>query len=477
MKPSLHRRGFLRAVGAALATLPFFRVVENAYAQSMGEAVPQRFIGVYHPHGIAAELFAKRHGDTETKFDITYPDSPLQPFDDPQTYGRSFKDKIVVIEGLDLLSSTNGHESAATILTGSEITDDLPQNSSLDQFLAVENGLGSPTRVTSLALAVGNSELKAGETLSFGAGGIPISKMIDPVLAFDYLFKDAIVGTDPAAQAQAERRRRLGQSLIDFVNGDVKRLRARVAPLEQQKLDQHLQALREHEKKLQGISPRAGCLLPARPNAFPALLRHNGGEPYFDAITDLHIDLLALAMSCDITRFATLVTSDLSYEGNPLGLPADNHGSVAHTYAASALGYGGRPVGNGIPETWKQLAKLNRYSYGKVAHLMRRLDEASILDNTLIYASSDMGNPAAHSTRNVPTVLAGGINGKIRMGRRITYRTDCPLGTLCTPHSREYRTVPNNWLLVSIAQAFGVPTWSYGRQFDNTISTGTLAEL
>lgn len=477
MRPSMHRRSFLRAVGAGLATLPFYRVVEDAYAQSMGEALPQRFIGVYHPHGIAAELFTMREDDSETKFDISHPDSPLQPFDDPATYGRSFKDKIVVIEGLDLLSSTNGHESAATILTGSQITDELPQNSSLDQFLAVEHGLGAATPVTSVALAVGSSEIKARETLSFGTRGIPISKIIDPVLAFDYLFKNAIVGADPVAQAQAERRRRLGQSLLDFVNGDIKRLRARVAPLEQDKLDQHLEALRELEKKLHRFSPGAGCSLPQRPSAFPALVRYGGGEPYFDAITDLHVDLLALAMGCDITRFATLVTSDLSYAGNPLGLPADNHGGVAHTYSASPLGYGGRPVGEGKPDTWKLLAKLNRYSYGKVARLMRRLDEAGILDSTLIYASSDMGNPAAHSTRDVPTVLAGGMNGKIRMGRRIKYPTDCPLGKNCSTDSPEYRTVPNNWLLVSIAQAFGVEVWSYGRQFDNTKSTGVLAEL
>jgi len=474
---ALHRRAFLRGVGAGFATLPFLPVVENAYARSMGEALPQRFIGVYHPHGIAAELYTPRPGDTETKFDLRHPDCPLEPFDDAATYGRSFKDRIVVIEGLDLLSSTNGHESAATILTGSQITDELPQNSSLDQFLAVEHGLGAATPVTSVALAVGNGELSARETLAFGPGGVPISKIIDPAQAFDYLFTNAVVGAGRAARARAARRRRLGQSLIDFVYGDVRRLRARVAPLEREKLDQHLEALRELEKKLHGFSPRAGCALPARPPPFPALVRHNGGEPYFDAITDRHIDLLALAMGCDITRFATLVTSDLSYAGNPLGLPADNHGGVAHTYAASARGYGGRPVGDGKPESWRRLARLNRYSYGKVARLMRRLDEAGVLDSTLIYASSDMGNPAAHSTRNVPTVLAGGMNGKLRMGRRITYRTDCPVGTDCTPKSPEYRTVPNNWLLVSIAQAFGVQTTAFGRQFDNTKSTGTLAEL
>ena len=99
--------------------------------------------------------------------------------------------------------------------------------------------------------------------------------------------------------------------------------------------------------------------------------------------------------------------------------------------------------------------------YGKVARLLERLDAYGILDTTLVCASSDMGNPATHSTRNVPTVLAGGLDGKIRMGRRIR----------CDP------TVPNNWLLVSIAQAFGIDVVSYGIQAEAQYSTGTLPGL
>ncbi len=458
------RRTFLRGLGAGAASLPFVRLLESSRAAEAGLAPPLRFIGMYHPHGIAAELYTMRDGDTETSFDLAYPDSPLQPFDDPASYGRSFKDKIVVIEGVDILSDTNAHNSAGTILTGSRIVGGdggLPWNSSLDQFLAVEQRLGDATVIPSIALAVGSKQLSARETLSFGAGGVPISKIIDPGVGFDFLFKRAIVGADPAAQARAARAQRLGQSLIDFARDDVERLRARVGPFEVQKLDQHLDALRALEKKRQAVSLPAGCMLPARPSGFPHLERHAGGEPYFDAITDLHIDLLALAMSCDITRFGTLVMNDLSYAGNPLGLPEDNHGAMAHTYSAAAVGGSGQPVGAGDPATWRLLAKFNRYVYGKVARLLERLDAYGILDTTLVCASSDMGNPATHSTRNVPTVLAGGLDGKIRMGRRIR----------CDP------TVPNNWLLVSIAQAFGIDVVSYGIQAEAQYSTGTLPGL
>ena len=58
--------------------------------------------------------------------------------------------------------------------------------------------------------------------------------------------------------------------------------------------------------------------------------------------------------------------------------------------------------------------------------MLDRLTEYGVVDSTLVYASSEMGNPALHSTRNVPTVLAGGVNGKFRMGRRIKAPADCP---------------------------------------------------
>jgi hypothetical protein len=125
-------------------------------------------------------------------------------------------------------------------------------------------------------------------------------------------------------------------------------------------------------------------------------------------------------MACDITRFATLFMNDLSYADKPLGLPADNHGGVAHTYSASTVGNDGHNA-TGSAASWLPLAKMNRYSFGKVARLLSKLDELGALDSTLIYVSSDMGNPSLHSTRNVPTLLAGGANGKFRMGRASSF--------------------------------------------------------
>jgi hypothetical protein len=480
---SKSRRSFIRAVGAGFGSLPFFKLLEDSFAKGAGETLPLRFVTLYHPHGIAAELWAMKSTDTETAFDLTYANCSLQPFDDAATYGKSFKDKILVIEGIDHLSNANGHDSAGTILTGSRIDNSArrPQNASLDQVLAVDKGLGSATPVTSIALGVGNDDTAPGTTLSYGPGGAPLPKIINPTQAFNTLFGNFVPTNDPAAQAAAARKAALGQSVIDFVRGDVNRLRPRLAPAEQQKLDQHLTSLSDLEKRL-GVGMTGGptCTPPGAPDAskFPKLKQYNGGEPYFDAITDAHLTLVAQAFACDVTRFATVFMADLSYSGNPLGLPADNHGAVAHPYSASPIGANGTPVGNGDPNTWTPLAKFNRYAYGNVAKLMQRLDALGVLDNTLIYVTSDMGNPALHSTRNVPTVLAGGVNGLFRMGRRLKMNPDCPsTSPWCAQGDPNFKPVTNSHLLLSIAQAFGVQLSTFGTQPDPSLVTGTLDGL
>jgi hypothetical protein len=481
---SATRRSFLRAVGAGAAALPFYRLLEDSVAKAAGETLPLKFVTIYHPHGVAAEYYAMQSADTETNFNLTYANCSLQPFDDAATYGKSWKSKLLVVEGVDLLSNANGHNTAGTILTGSRIDESAskPLNSSLDQFLAVEKMLGAATPITSIALGVGDDQTAVGSTLSYGVGGAPLPKIIDPVQAFNTLFANFVPSNDPAAQAAAMRQRALGQSVIDFVSGDINRLRTRLAAAEQQKLDQHLSALADLEKQLPGAMGSTGptCTAPTKPDAskFPKLKRYNGGEPYFDAIANAHIDLIAQALACDVTRFATLLLNDGPYDGGALTVDEDIHGKVAHAYNPSPVGNDGWP-GAGDPTTWVPLAKFNKYAYSKVARLMQKLDALGALDNVLIYASSDMGNPSRHSTHNVPTILAGGVNGLFRMGRRIKAAADCPSSNVyCGPADATFsKAGANNHLLVAIAQAFGVSINTFGTQQDAGFTTGPLSGL
>jgi hypothetical protein len=430
--------------GAALAlTLPPTRAVQ---AQS---AAARYFIGVYMPHGVARELWLPGPG-----FDIGYAGCSLAPFDDAEVLGKSYKNKIVSLEGLDLSAGiaggSTGHDGSRVILTGSAQSG---SNASIDQFLALERGLGQSTPLASLVLGVGNGAPELGFCISYAKGGRALPKLISPSDTFAQAFARFLVGDDPAALARAERERALGKSLLDYWSSELTSLAARAPSYEKDKLEQHATALRELEKRVAGQT--LACALPNAPDAgaYPRVSAFGGGEPYFDAITDLQIDLLAQAMACDVTRFGTLFLGDLSRTHLDPALPDDVHIDVAHRYSS-----GGRD-GGGDSASWALLARQNRYTSSKLARLLQKLDVAGILEQTVLVAMSDMGNPNKHTSRQVPALLAGGWGGALVGGRHLDFGAT---GT------------PNNRLLVAVQQAFGVDSDGFGEATDPAIVTGAL---
>jgi len=441
------RRRFLAALGVTGA---FLARESNGRAESATTPnAPLRFITVYTPHGRAHELWQPRPG-----FDIAFEDSSLAPFDDAKTYGKSFRDRLLVLDGIDLSAGievgTTGHDGSRVILTGSGGDG---KNASLDQFLAIEHGLGNDTPHTSLTLGVGSDSTDVGQNISWSRGGTPVPKWIDPSRVYAELF-GAPLG---ARKEELEHARRAGKSVLDRVRADLGRLAQRAPRSQRTKLEQHATALRDIEKRLTHVEQ--SCAAPPAPPAFERLKAYGGGEPYFDAITDLQIDLMARAVSCDLTRVATLYLADLTRSKLLAELPEDVHQEVAHRYDARDEVHGG------TPETWHKLGLQNHYSYGKVARLVARLDEAGALDSSLLLTSSDMGDPARHSSRQVPTLLLAGSAFPIKTGRYLDLR-----------HGKNLQEgVPNNRLLVSIARLFGAPVERFGESKASHLLHGELA--
>ncbi len=464
----LKRRHFLAALGAAGALMGSRALGDLGNAAAAGPSAgtrpqastrrgPLRFVAVYTPHGRARELWLPRDG-----FDLRFEDAILRPLDDPGVTGRSFRDRLLVLDGIDLAAGinvgTSGHDGPRVILTGSGADGKGP---SLDQFLAVDRGLGSDTLHTSIALGVGNDQTAISSCISYGSGGIPLPKWIDPSQTFAELFGGPLAGD---RTSEVEERRRMGKSVLDVVHADLARLSTRVPASERTKMEQHQAALRDIEKRLSGVDRSCAAPFPPERARFPHVGASDGGAPNLDAITDLQIDLLARAFSCDLTRFATLMLGDLSHTHLVPELPDDVHSDVAHRYDArldARIDRGEHRTGT--PATWHALGIQNRYSYSKVARLLMRLDEAGVLDDTIVLVSGDMGDPARHSSRDVPTVLAGGCGGAFRMGRTVDLRRE-PGGD----------GLPNNRILVSIAQTFGVEIDRFGHSADPGIITGAL---
>ena len=450
------RRELLLALGAALLPRQAWAdMAPPAPVRANGPNLPKsngssakRFVGVYMPHGRAQELFLPG-----ADFRLDYEDAILQPFDDVARYGRSLRDDLLVIDGLDLaagfLTGNVGHDAPRVLFTGAGANG---KNASVDQFLAVEQRLGDDTPVPSIVLAIGNDDRGPTSSVSYGRGGVPLPKLIHPAATFDALFGSALAGSPEIAAARREK----SMSALDFLGSDLRRLRQVAPAAARQSLEHHQTALRDIERRLS--RPTAACTAPARVprNAFPAYRAYGGGERSFDAITDLQIDLVVRAMACDITRFATLMLGDLSRTGLDPTLPNDVHQDVVHRYVARDEHQPGDPA------SWKALARQNRYSCSKVALLAAKLADQQLLDETLVLASSDMGDPGRHSSRSVPTLVLG---AKVR-GRRVLRVSD--------EHRVSLQNLkPNNRLLTHVCQRFGVMVTRFG---DSTpeISEGAL---
>ncbi|HET7538260.1 MAG TPA: DUF1552 domain-containing protein [Polyangiaceae bacterium] len=471
------RRSFLRALGAGAVALPFYRLLENSAVYAQSAATPMRYISVLHLHAAASPLFVRREGETETNFDIAYDGCVLKCFDDPATYGVSFKDKLIAIEGVDLAvalaTGMGGHSAGPGVFTGA--TPLKPENSSIDQFLAVEHGLGASTRLTSIALGVGYDTPDWG--IVFAKGGALLQKIIDPSQTWDRLFAGIVVGDDPMVLAEAARKRRLGASLLDYIRTDIKRTYDRVGPEEREKLDVHLTSLRELEKRLSDLEIHCAGQFEA-PRAFAHTSDEDGAGPDLHEITQLQMGFLAQALACDLTRFGSVELHDLSM-GAALGagiadVPDDNHAYLAHKYYPPV--YDGKQlVDPGDPASWERLAVVHRYNYGTVASFMKQLHDASVLQDTLIYMSGDMGEPNAHDSTDTPMLLLGGAGGKFRMGRRLKMKPNCASNARLCDGQQQF--VPQNQVLVSIANAFGVAVDSYGTAPDPKLTQGPLSAL
>jgi hypothetical protein len=471
------RRSFLRALGAGAVSLPFYRLLEHGAVHAQSAATPMRYVSILHVNAAASPLFLRREGETETDFDIAYDSCVLRCFDDPATYGVSFKDKMIALEGVDLavamVTGNSGHSAGPGVFTGCQPLQ--PKNSSIDQFLAVEQGLGASTRVSSIALGIGYDTPDWG--IVFAKGGALLQKIIDPTQTWDRLFAGIVVGDDPQALAEAARKRRLGGSLLDYIRGDINRTYNRIGPEEREKLDVHLTTLRELEKRLGNLEFHCAGV-PDQPRTFPHLSDVTGAGPDLPEITQLQMGFLAQAFACDLTRFASVELYDLS-DGAALGagipdVPNDCHAYLAHKYYPPI--YDGKQlVDPGDPDSWERLAVVARYNYGTVAAFMKDLHQTGVLDDTLIYMSTDMGEPNIHDSANTPMVLLGGAGGKFRMGRRLKMKDNCVNNARSCNGQQQF--VPQNQILVSIANAFGVPIDAYGTADDPTLTQGPLTAL
>ncbi|MBL8796104.1 MAG: DUF1552 domain-containing protein [Planctomycetia bacterium] len=411
----LNRRQFLRAAGVSLA-LP----VLESLSPAQGAVKPRRrMVCICSPLGLQPAYFFPQQAGK---------DYALSPY---LEVIKEYRNDFTVVSGLAHPNVGPTHDSHYSFLTAAphpERRAGFRNSISLDQFAA--DHLRGQTRYATLSL---------GESpLSWTRSGAPVPVDHFPSTVFARLFLE---GRPEEVQAQA-RRLRDGQSILDTVRDQAKKLQPNLTGHDREKLDEYFTSVRELEQRLLQAEEWSKKPKP-KVNAQPPRNITDG----VDLIGKCRIwfDLIHLALQTDSSR---LITLDL------LGTSGVTPGIPGVTLGHHDLTHNGRDPGK-----IEQLKKLEIEKMKTFAIFLKLLkdtkeDGVSLLDRTTVFFSSNLGDASTHGVKNLPVLLAG---GGFKHGQHLAFNPNNP--------------PPLSNLYVSMLQRLGIETDKFGS------STGTLTGL
>jgi Protein of unknown function (DUF1552) len=466
----LSRRTMLRGAGGVFVALPVLEAMAPRRANAAVGSVPKRLVIFYSPNGTNDQATGVEG------FSGGLPAGPLTNATLPTEAAPldALKHKLLIVSGVNAFTSASTHDGQgdlhsigmSELLTGVKSTyvggptfeGALPpmvgQGISVDQHIA--NAVGDETVRRSLQYGVQSEVTASGEIdgfcrMSYGGPGQPLPSTMDPAEMFARMFADGDQGDAALAAARAQRR-----SVLDFVMDDFERLEGEVGLRDRRALDAHLTAVRELELSL--------SMPPATPESCDAdAMFENDGDPLdpaaFPAIGKQHMELLRIALSCDITRVASLqwsfARSTLRHtwlsDANGNAIPATNiHHQLTHDFGSSS------------PE----LSAINVWYAEQLAALAGQLDAieevdgTTLLDNSLVCWCTDVAWGYTHSFENIRVFLLGGAGGALKTGQHVV---------LAQPE-------PHQKLLVTLMNAMGVAEDRFG-DTSYTDTDGAMFEI
>jgi hypothetical protein len=252
---------------------------------------------------------------------------------------------------------------------------------------------------------------------------------------------ERMFGDGSTIEQRAARRKR-DRSILDSLTGSLSRLRNEVGAEDRNVLEEYTEDVREIERRLQ-IAMKASTVAPSDMSV-PV-----GVPQTFDEHIKLQFDLLALAFKADITRVGTLLFA------------RDLTGRTYPESEAPTSGFHGVSHHGEDPRNIALLSKINQYHIKMLAHLIANLaktqdGDGTLLDHSLVLYGSNMGNSNQHVHYDVPHVLVGGLNGRMKGGRHLAFPS---------------KTVPTGNLLLSILDKYDIHQDSIGD------STGRIENL
>lgn len=439
-RSTVSRRLFLRGAGVALA-LPALELVGHA---TPSDEAPVRFCGIFAPHGMHMPSWTPGSEGTLAGLPPT-----LQPLAAHQA-------------SINVLSRFENHPASITTEefagshargTGAFLTSrrlaftdnfsEVTNGISLDQVMA--NALRRETPLPSLELGVrGGSTTGDCEdgyscaylhNISWSGPGQPAPKETDPRALFERLAGVHNPGKGPSGPSPAAQR---DLRILDSVLEEANALDGRLGQADKAKLGEYLESVRDVERRLEdfdGSSISCGDLPPAP------------GEPGdYQQHVRLMLDLIALAFKCDMTRVATFMMENpfSSRSFDFLGIDDDHHYLSHH---------------GGSSDKIDKIERINLWQTEQVAYFLDQLagvdeGDGSLLDNSMVFYSSEFGDGDDHYHHDLPVLLAGGACGQFATGRHIRVSDRRPIADLG----------------LTMLGAMGLPDTSFGEDGNAVVS-------
>jgi hypothetical protein len=432
------RREFIRDLGIGTAALPFILNLPSlGFANQQRRK--QRLVVMFSPNGIVPSTFWP---DSEGEL-CCLPESlePLEPFSDRTLIPHGVCDKVrgdgdnhmrgigCLLTGIELFPGN--------IQGGSHTPAGWARGVSIDQEIKnfLQSDPATRTRFGSLEFGVMVPDRADTWTRMVYVGpNKPIAPLDDPYQMFAKLY------------GHVKDQESL-KSVLDDLQDELRKVSSLVSAEDRRLLEEHATFVRTMEQELK--APGSQDVGHAVPELEPGVKRENDNMP---RTSKMQIDLMVNSFAADFARVATLQFTNSVGQARMRWLKIEeSHHELSH-----------KPDND--REAQDKLTRINHWYCEQLAYLAKRLAETpepgghgSLLDNTLIVWTNELGKGNSHTLDNIPFVLVG--NGlDFRMGRSI-----------------QYPKVPHNRLLLALAHGMGQRIKSFGNP--NFCGDGILPNL
>jgi hypothetical protein len=474
---SLSRRSLIKSVGGLTISWPLMRSI--AHAQAAGETGPlKRLVLVCGESGSSGYWWRPQGG--ETNFNIEFDGAVLRPL-------APLRSKLLILNGVGnyalAFRGTESHEARSVTFTA--YANSKSGDPNFARGPSVDRGIVERLRESRpLYATIGGPGMGTGSEYYYARPGYPIAGVGTSTGIFDALFSNRPATTPQNVTLTPTQL--FQKTMWEQQLEDAKVLRTRLGPEAQIKLDEYLATLSE---KLEGFKnqPPRPPIIPPRPVNPDYNQTINVRGPYDMYTRDL--DLVADGLILGTTQVACLKIAHWVIEDSFLGQRIETYDDAGRGRGSMTISDFHQHVAHAqfVEDQYQSLAPnaigrdVHRAVATVMARFLQRLDAATeqdgstVLDNTLVVWTTQLGDQSSHLGGRLPYVLAGGLGEKVgtfRMGRFLDY---APGGISGYEELKAVNcAVAQHQLLNSVQRTFGIEQDVFGENLNAARCRGYL---